>query len=274
MIAKGVDSPVLFIVFNRPESTRRVFERVGRARPPRLYIAADGPQNTSDRELCDQVRSVKDSVNWPCEVKTWYRDDHYGSDKGVSAAINWFFENEPEGIILEDDCLPEEPFFAFCDELLERYRDDNRIMHICGINPMGKWDLEPYAYFFSRNATTGGWATWRRAWQLNNFNGARYEAIRQHGYFDEYFPTRRERTRWFRIFDSLAESTDPQERWRDKWAFSRFIQSGLSIVPRESLVAHPPDGEANGAWLRNQELLHPPYVIRSMAADTAYSHTI
>lgn len=259
----------MLIVFNRPESTRKVFERISRARPSRLYIAADGPrpQNASDGELCAQVRGVKDRIDWPCELKTWCHDDHLGPDRGVAVAINWFFENEPEGIILEDDCLPEEAFFAFCEELLERYREDNRVMHICGINPLEKWDQEPYGYFFSRHATTGGWASWRRAWQLNAFNRSRYETIRRHALFDEYFDTRREKARWLRSFDLLSESPDPQARWRDRWAFCRFIQSGLSIVPRENLVAHLPDGEANGSWMTLHALLHPPFVMRNIETD-------
>lgn len=273
MTTRRLTTPVLLIIFDKPESTRQVFERISRAKPPRLYIAADGPrpQIASDNEQCAQARAVKDLVDWPCEVRTWYRDDHLGAGKGVASAIDWFFEKESEGIILEDDCLPGEPFFTFCHELLDRYRDDNRVMHICGINPLGKWDREPYTYYFSRHATTGGWASWRRAWQLNAFSRARYEAIRRHGFFDAYFPTRKERARWFRIFDTLAESTDPQARWRDRWAFSRFIQSGLSIVPRESLVAHLSQGEANGAWMANNALLHPPFVMRSMEADSMYS---
>lgn len=275
-VAKGLESPILLIVFNRPESTFQVFERIGRAKPPRLYIAADGPesQNASDAELCAQVRAVREKVSWPCEVKTWYPDEHFGPDRGVAVAVDWFFQNEAEGIILEDDCLPEEAFFSFCDELLERYRDDNRVMHVCGINPLGSWDREPYGYYFSRHATSGGWAGWRRAWQLKGFSKARYEAIRGHGFFDEYFPTSAEKLRWFEVFNSLSENPDPQARWRDRWAFSRFIQSGLSIVPRQSLVAHLPDGVAKDTWMTNQGLVHPPYVMRSMEADTAYANTI
>lgn len=243
-------------------------ERIRRSQPPRLYIAADGPQNASDKELCAEVRAIKDQIDWNCEVKTWYRDEHLGPDKGVAMAINWFFENESEGIILEDDCLPEDAFFSFCNELLERHREDNRVMHICGINSLEKWDQEQYAYYFSRYATAGGWASWRRAWHLNDFSKARYDAIRRQRFFDEYFDTRAEKARWLRIFDSLAESTDPQARWRDRWAFSRFIQSGLSIVPRESLVAHLPDGKANGSWITPNALLHPPFVMRNLEADS------
>lgn len=265
-----MESPVLFIIFDRPESTQQVFERIRRAKPPRLYIAADGPETPADGQLCEAARAIAGQVDWPCEVKTLFRDNHLGADKGVSTSIDWFFEHEVEGIILEDDCVPEESFFAFCEELLIRYRDDRRIMHICGINLSGKWEQEAYGYYFSRYAIAGGWASWRRAWQLNDFSRTRYEAIRRHGFFDEFFPTRAEKARWFGIFNALAKNTDAQARWKDRWAFSRYIQSGLSIVPRESLVAHLPEGQANDAWLSGRPLLHPPYVMRSMEADSAY----
>ncbi len=264
----------MLIVYNRPELTQRVLERIGRSRPSRLYIAADGPQegNESAVDLCTQVRALKDTVNWPCELKTWYHAEHLGPDRGVVAAINWFFENEPEGIILEDDCLPEDSFFSFCDDVLKKFRDDNRVMHVCGINPLDKWDREPYGYYYSRHATTGGWATWRRAWKLNGFDSARYEFVRRNGFFDEYFPTRKERAKWFRTFDLLSTHPDQQAQWTDRWAFARFTQSGLSIVPRESLVAHLPNGKASDKWLTDQGLQHPPYVMRNLEADTAFSH--
>ncbi len=98
--------------------------------------------------------------------------------------------------------------------------------------------------------------------------------MRRHGFFDDFFPTRAERARWFRIFEALAGSPDLKVRWRDRWAFSRFVQSGLSVVPRESLVAHLDKSEANGTWLAGEALSHPPYVMRSMEADRAFSPVV
>jgi hypothetical protein len=129
-------SAVLFIVFNRPETTKQVFARIKKAKPSRLYIAGDGPRfdKPEEKKLCDGVRSVVNEIDWVCEVKTLFQDVNLGCKEAVSSAISWFFDNEEEGIILEDDCLPAESFFNFCDTLLEKYRYDNRIRHIAGCN--------------------------------------------------------------------------------------------------------------------------------------------
>lgn len=277
MIVKGFTTPVLFIIFNRPKTTRLVFEVIRRVRPLRLFIAADGPRPhvDSDPELCEQVRHIKNLVDWDCEVNTLYRDENMGSDKGVFLALNWFFQNVQEGIVLEDDCLPSERFFWFCQELLERYRDDQRVMQICGNNPFGEWGRENYSYYFSRHGLINGWASWQRAWQLNCFDKAQYKNIREQGFFEEYFPSRLEKLLWFRRFDSVASNAGQRQWWRYRWDYSRFIQSGLSIIPRTTLVSsldtnsgrYPIGSEKSSL---DEALLHPPFVIRDMEADKLY----
>src|SRR4051794_16793681 len=119
-----VRSPLLFIIFNRPDTTQKVFDQIKKAKPTRLYVAADGPRitRTSDYILCKQTRNIVNDIDWDCEVKTLFREKNLGCKEAVSSAITWFFENEEEGIILEDDCLPADSFFKFCDLLLEKYR--------------------------------------------------------------------------------------------------------------------------------------------------------
>jgi len=131
-------TPVLFIVFNRPETTRRVFEAIRAARPERLYVAADGPRSGRPEESarCALVRQIATAVDWPCDVQTRFLDENLGCGRAVTAAIDWFFEHEPAGIILEDDTLPHPDFFGFCGELLDRYATDERIGMIRGFNPM------------------------------------------------------------------------------------------------------------------------------------------
>ncbi len=125
---------VLFVVFNRPEPTARVFEAIRKARPPRLYVAADGPRDgrEGEAEKVEAVRRIATNVDWPCEVKTLLRERNFGCRNAVSSAISWFFDNEEQGIILEDDCLPSQSFFWFCENLLDRYRCDTRIWQISG----------------------------------------------------------------------------------------------------------------------------------------------
>ena len=160
----SLSTPVLFLIFNRPETTYKVFSTIQKAKPSRLYVAADGPRShySNEVENCSLARSIATKVNWDCEVKTLFRDHNLGCRLAVSQAIEWFFEQEPEGIILEDDCVPENNFFRFCQELLELYRYDNEVAAICGFYSNQK-DYKPRnSYFFSRYLRVWGWAGWRR----------------------------------------------------------------------------------------------------------------
>src|ERR1041385_7044425 len=131
-LSGSLQSPVLFIIFNRPEVTRQVFAAIRQAKPARLYIAADGPRRDIESDVvnCNATRQIINEVDWDCELKTLLHNENLNCGVGPSTAINWFFQHETEGIILEDDCLPTQSFFWFCQELLERYRNDSRIMHI------------------------------------------------------------------------------------------------------------------------------------------------
>jgi len=159
-------TPVLFLVFNRPDTTRRVFEAIRAARPARLFLVADGPRERQpdDKEKCERVRYIATDIDWDCEVKTLFRKENLGCKNGVSSAIDWFFSHVDEGIILEDDCLPTESFFWFCEELLRRYRNDSRVMQICGSNFLRGWQRNNDSYYFSGYGPIWGWASWRRAW--------------------------------------------------------------------------------------------------------------
>jgi len=162
-------SPILFIVFNRPESTQRVFEQIRLARPSRLFVAADGVRagRPGEREVCEQVRAIATNVDWPCDVTTLFRSENLGCKRAVQGAINWFFENVEQGIILEDDCVPVPSFFRYCDELLDRYAGDSSVAQICGSTfvPGAAGDD---SYYFTHYADIWGWATWRRAWALSD----------------------------------------------------------------------------------------------------------
>src|SRR5258708_7536122 len=159
--------PVLFLIFNRPDLTEVVFAQIKKALPQQLFIAADGPRKDklADVELCKRSREVVlSNINWPCEVKTLMRKENLGCKIAVSSAINWFFEHVEEGIILEDDTVPDITFFRFCSELLEKYKDDQNVMSISGSNLLGKWSKGSLSYFRGHGGIWG-WATWRRAWR-------------------------------------------------------------------------------------------------------------
>src|SRR5262245_27851901 len=131
-----INTPLAFLVFRRPQTTARVWEAIRQARPKTLLIVADGPRatHTGETELCAQVRAICDRVDWPCEVLRNYAETNLGCRQRVSSGLDWVFQTVEEAIILEDDCLPHPTLFSYCQELLERYRYDERVMLISGAN--------------------------------------------------------------------------------------------------------------------------------------------
>lgn len=274
------------IIFNRPETTQIVFESIRKARPSRLYVAADGPRThvEGDKKKCAEARRIVDRVDWPCEVKILFHDENLNCGKAPSMAMTWFFTQEEEGIILEDDCVPSQSFFRFCQELLERYRDDNRIMHIGGNNFLGGWQNDPeHSYYFSRSGHIWGWATWRRAWQSFDLDIPLYEKLKHDGFFDNFFLNRLEKLYRLRKFNKTVEKRGKVDWWDYQWDFARFINSGLAIVPNRNLVknlgfgdqaTHTVNGTNVMTSLEAMEmefpLKHPAFVIRDIQSDRKY----
>jgi hypothetical protein len=286
---KSLETPILMVIFNRPDKTRVVFEAIRKARPKRLYFAADGPRPhvPSDQEKCRETREIVKEVDWDCEVKTLFRDQNLKCGLAVSSAISWFFEHETEGIILEDDCLPSPSFFPYCQQLLERYRDDSRVMHIGGNNFLNGWKNSDYSYYFSRNGHIWGWATWRRAWKYFDFRISKFEELRDQGLFDRFFISKFEKMYRMRIFERTARNRDHVTYWAYQWDFARWVNSGLAIVPCVNLVTNIGFGEdsthtsnvrSTDANLKLEDipmpLKHPPFVMRDMRSDRIYSDSL
>ena len=278
---------ILLIVFNRPQPTRRVFEAVRRARPARLYIAADGPRpdRPTDAALCAETRAlVTAGVDWPCEVRTLFRDENRGCGRGPAGAIDWFLGCEAEGIILEDDCLPTAGFFRFCTELLQRYRHDTRVLHISG-NNLSREARQPGAaggesYYFSGRVHSWGWATWRRAWQHFDFHLTLLPELRRRGALTEIYPSLMERQYWLRKFEALRTGRQPAHIWDYQWHFAVAANGGLTVVPAVNLVTnigfgadatHTFDVQDQSTHPAATELVfplrHPPVVLRDGQRD-------
>jgi hypothetical protein len=247
MVTSSIDSkltPVLFLVFCRPETTKCVFEAIRKAKPKRLYVAADGPRSDrrGEAERCEATRKIATAVDWDCEVHTLLRVENLGLGKGLSAAITWFFEHETEGIILEDDCLPSPSFFPFCAAMLERYRNDSRIMEIGGNNFEKPHQRErEYSYYFSTLPYIWGWATWRRAWKLNDFRMSHYREINKKKYLNGHFNSIYERDYYQYVFDKVYsndQKINAHNVWSYQWQFACKINSGLVIVPNRNLVVN------------------------------------
>lgn len=230
-----INTPILFLVFNRPDTTARVFEAIAKQQPKYLFIAADGPRlnKNGEAELCQKVREITSNITWPCEVKTLYRNENLGCKIAVSSAINWFFSEVEEGIILEDDCLPHPDFFVFCEALLHRYRNNNKVMHIGGSNFQFGIKREYGSYYYSAYAHIWGWATWRRAWKNYdvNFNPQDFDAL-----LKQRFKRKLEQTYWKNILTKLQNNT--LNTWDYQWTFSIWNKNGLCIVPNQNLVTN------------------------------------
>jgi hypothetical protein len=233
-------TPVLLLTFNRPETTAQVLEAIRAARPERLFIASDGPRThvPQDSEKVAATRAVIDNlVDWPCRVQKRYSDVNQGCRIGVSQAITWFFDQVEEGIILEDDCVPHPDFFGYCTELLDRYRNDPRVMNIAGDNSVGltPTDLDS-SYCFTRQTLIWGWATWRRAWDhydadLDGWKTLRSDRARLKGLWPD--PVER---RWqTRKLNRLLETGQPNT-WDYRWSFTVQVNEGLSVTPVTNLI--------------------------------------
>lgn len=233
-------TPVLFLIFNRPDTTAIVFEAIRTARPSRLYVAADGARaNRPDEAIkCREARAIVEQVDWPCEVHTLFREINLGCRNAVSGAITWFFEHEEEGIILEDDCLPVLSFFWFCEEQLSRYRHDERIGQISGTSFFADEFLRTANtdYIFSRHFAIWGWATWRRVWQTYDHSLSRWPEFCRQRLLPAAYPLRSERLARSLHNDQVIRNDI--DTWDYQWTFANVSQSKLAVVPRHNLIVN------------------------------------
>ena len=228
--------PVLLVIFNRPEKTRRVIEALRQVRPVQVFVAADGPRpdRPDDVEKCRLARQAVSEIDWPCDLKTRFLDENVGCDPSVSAAIHWFFEHVEHGVILEDDCVPHPDYFRFCAELFERYVDDTRIMQVSSFAPYLDRN-HPYSYHFSRTFRCWGWGTWRRAWALYSDSLGRYDnGIDQ--MLKAYFPSSAKYAEKRKLYETFR--LGKRDNWDSKWNVACYAQNGLCIVPEKNLISN------------------------------------
>jgi len=275
-----VQSPVLFLIFNRPDKTKQVFEAIRQAQPSKLFVAADGPRKSKngEQELCEQTREIINAIDWQCELKTLYREENLGCKLAVSSAINWFFENVEEGIILEDDCLPNQSFFHFCERMLSEYKDDQRIMHIGGSNFQDGIKRGDASYYFSSMFHIWGWATWRRAWKQYDIEMSGLNTLLNKEFFDALFNKRSHQEIWKRMFNAVESGKS--NTWDYQWTLNCWLNNGLSIIPNTNLVSNIGyDSEATHTSIDEKDILSkkkievleaitsPKYMIRNYSAD-------
>ena len=268
-------TPVVFLVFNRPQQTSRVFEAIAAARPERLLVVADGPRTEAEAEACRQVREIATAVTWPCEVETQFSEVNLGCRKRVASGLDWVFQRCEEAIILEDDTLPSPSFFPFCEELLNRYRSDERVLTIGGINVMGDRRQSPFSYRFSRYFHCWGWATWRRSWRLYDIEMKSWPE--NPGLLSKVFRSRAEALYFDKLF--AAAHAGAIDTWDYQLMYAGFLHNRWSIFPSVNLVTNIGFGAGAthtadaSCWFANHPveeimpLVHPTKVIQDSRHD-------
>jgi hypothetical protein len=234
----GIDTPILFLIFNRPDTTKIVFEQIKKIRPKRLFVAADGPRidKAGEFETCMQTRKIIEQIDWSCELKTLFRDENLGCKRAVSSAIDWFFEHVEEGIILEDDCFPHECFFRFCKTMLDKYRDNPQIMHISGDNFQKGINRGDGSYYFTKYVHVWGWASWKRAWSHYDVCMSRFPEYKKNNLIKNVFDDINIQNNWIGTFDNVYNNK--VDTWDYQWCFSIWCQNGLAICPNQNLVSN------------------------------------
>lgn len=230
--------PVALLVFNRPTLTAQVLGAVRQARPPKLFVVADGPRpgRPDDERNCAEVRRLFESVDWPCEVHLNYAERNLGCCERVSSGISWVFEQVPEAIILEDDCLPSSSFFPFCAELLARYRDDSRVMGIAGSRLVPPTTAGGPSYTFFRTQFIWGWATWARAWRHYDVSISDWPVLRRQRLLRSIISN--PVARW-RVHSALNSVYSGQlDTWDYQWTLATWSRGGLVAVPSVNLVSN------------------------------------
>jgi hypothetical protein len=175
-------------------------------------------------------------VDWDCEVKTLFRDSNLGCKEAVASAIDWFFENVEEGIILEDDCLPEPDFFRFCSQLLERYRDEPSVMQIAGVNFQHGRQRGADSYYFSKYPHIWGWATWRRAWCHYDIAATGLDEFLSSSAWKQLCPLKEEAEYWAPLLRQVRDGH--VDTWDFQWTYAVWKNSGLTAIPQVNLIAN------------------------------------
>jgi hypothetical protein len=259
-----LQTPILFLIFNRPEPALQVFEEIRKQQPERLFIAADGPRlNKAGEEiLCEQTKkSILQRIDWDCEVNTLFRTNNLGCGKAVSGAIDWFFDHVEEGIVLEDDCLPDPTFFSFCTELLFRYRTDEKILHIGGTNYQMGIERGNASYYFSHYTHIWGWASWRRAWEKYDFSLERYKELSTSGLNTQLRA------------DLNAIYGNKIDTWDIQWFMTVWFNKGLTIIPNTNLIRNIGYGKQathtkyTPAWFKNLRYGTIPFIVHPSSVE-------
>jgi hypothetical protein len=273
-------TPIVLIIFRRPETTLKVFDQIRQVKPSKLFVISDAPRTDrpDESEQCEKTRAIIDYVDWDCEIVKHYADTNLGPFRCIASGLDWVFNQVEEAIILEDDCFPDLTFFRFCEELLDYYRNDQRIIAISGDNfQLGHQRTED-SYYFSRYTHSWGWATWKRAWKYADMEMKAWPQVREQNLLKLILDNDRE----VRYWDTMLQATYESKivAWDYRWTLAAWLQNGLTILPNVNLISNIGFGEGatntistKNPWINlptesmNFPLQHPEFIIRDSMAD-------
>lgn len=238
---QAAEAPVLFVIFNRTDTTRLVWDAIKQCKPKKLYVSSDGPRANKyndDWNKITQNRNLLNEVDWECEVHTRFLNENVGCGIGVSGAISWAFEKEDKLIIIEDDCLPTSSFFHFCNEMLEKFASDHRIMHVSGTRWNEEFEIKDCDYFYTKFGHIWGWATWKRAWQLYDYTMSDYPLFLEKRILNIALCNNAPLVkRWKFLFDHIYH-LEKKHTWDYQWQYAIFKHNGLSVNAVKNLVTN------------------------------------
>ena len=235
--------PVLLIFFTRPDTFKEVFSKVKEARPAQLFLACDGPRNnhSQDIELIEKCKKIAEDIDWDCEVHHNYANENMGCGMRPQTAITWAFETVDRLVVLEDDCVPHESFFPFMEELLEKYKDDERIGMVSGFNHFKEWDCGGYSYCFTKTGAIWGWGTWKRVWEKYDYSLSEVQSAYVQRLLKGQFTFKRAHKmmsrKWLNTFQQIKRGENISY-WDSQFGYLKRAQSYLSIVPRVNLICN------------------------------------
>jgi hypothetical protein len=272
-------TPVAFLIFNRPDTTARVFSEIAKVKPKKLLIIADGPRANRPGEAskCAETRRIVEQINWDCELITNFSDVNLGCKARIASGISWVFEQVEEAIFLEDDCLPEPTFFRFCEEMLERYRTNERISMVSGGNLQFGRARGASSYYFSRYTHIWGWASWRRAWNHYDRDIKGWPVFRDEGWLEQIFHSPAEQRYWRDSFQAVYDGV--LDTWDCSWTFAALKRNMLQVVPNVNLISNigfgPNATHTHEVGVHSEmpiapiafPLIHPNFVLANSAAD-------
>ncbi len=274
-----LEPPVVFIIFNRSEHARAVLDAITSARPRQLFVIADGPraERPEDVSRCAQTRALIERIDWACDVRTDFSAVNLGAGRRIASGLDWVFEQVDRAIVLEDDCVPHPSFFRFCQELLDRYQDDERIGTICGSNFLMGKARNRWSYYASNFHALHGWATWRRSWQRADMSMRLWPEVRDNGWLIDLCGNERMAKFWAIRFERVYRGE--LNAWDYPYILSCWLEQTLALTPNVNLI----DNIGFGADATNTTfiadfcdrpteamqfpLIHPPFFIRDAISD-------